>query len=75
LAGPQDLAAFNKTDLETWIVNYNEFMNAGGESIMSQLRPKSNETNATAANETANATAGNETANATATNATEANLG
>jgi hypothetical protein len=61
-----------------WINNYNEFINAGGESIMVELRADNesaaaaNVTNATAANETAAAGGANATADgANATNATE----
>jgi hypothetical protein len=72
--GPQELSEFNKTDLEMWINNYNDFINAGGETIMAQIRPSANATNATgnatAGNETADATEGNATANATEGNAT-----
>jgi hypothetical protein len=75
-AGPQNISDFTKSDLNVWIDNYNEFINAGGEVIMAQLRPSnaSNMTNetATAANETAGAA--NETAagaNETAAGANE----
>ena len=37
--GPQNLTTFNKTDLKLWVDNYNQFINAGGESIMVQIRP------------------------------------
>jgi hypothetical protein len=40
MAGPQNISEFNKTELEVWIDNYNEFINAGGEGIMEKLRAK-----------------------------------